>query len=90
LGTLPPFPVTMTLNQNQNAISGTYTQCGESFSRDLTATLSGNQLLNVALVFRESIMFGNGSVGENTIVLQLTSTQGLIGIQVTRGGIGCP
>jgi hypothetical protein len=90
IGTSPPFPVTMTLNQNQNAISGTYTQCGESFSRDLTATLSGNQLLNVAVVFRESIMFGNGFVGEDKIVLHLTSTQGLIDIQVTRGGTGCP
>jgi hypothetical protein len=52
--------------------------------------LSGNQLLDVVVVFRESTYFGNGSVGENEIVLQLVSTHGLIGVQVFRGGTGCP
>ncbi len=91
-------PVSLILNQNQNAISGTYTGCGFTIGRALTATLSGNELLDVTVAatfdpggnVAEPRLRGTGTVSGSTITLHLVGDNAsIIDIQVTRGGT-CP
>jgi hypothetical protein len=86
------FNVTMTLTQNQNAISGTYTQEGAR-PVPLSATLSGTALLNVSMEFSTSTIFaGTGTVAGDTITIHVSCCPNRPeswDIVVTRGP-GCP
>jgi len=67
----PGFAICASINQNQNAVSGTFTQFGGTAT--LTATLAGNQLLNVEIngFFGEAECntSGTGVISNGTLTL---------------------
>lgn len=73
----PGFPICATINQNQNAVSGTFTQFGGTAT--LTATLSGNQLLNVEIngFFGEADCNTNGTgvISNGTLTLTVRANE---------------